>query len=65
MRKVVAAEYVTIDGVMLDPGGVGEIEQGGRSNPLEGFQNCDSCGGLVVFVDESAESVSTFDRLCG
>jgi dihydrofolate reductase len=33
MRKVVAAEYVTVDGVMTDPGGVGEIDQGGWSNP--------------------------------
>jgi dihydrofolate reductase len=32
MRKVVAAEYITIDGVMQDPGGVGEIEHGGWSN---------------------------------
>jgi dihydrofolate reductase len=32
MRKIVAAEYVTIDGVMQDPGGVGEIEHGGWSN---------------------------------
>ena len=33
MRKVVAAEYVTVDGVMTDPGGVGEIERGGWSSP--------------------------------
>jgi dihydrofolate reductase len=33
MRRVVVAEYVTLDGVMQDPGGVGEIEQGGWSNP--------------------------------
>jgi dihydrofolate reductase len=32
MRKIVAAEYVTLDGVMTDPGGVGEIEQGGWSS---------------------------------
>ena len=32
MRRVVAAEYVSIDGVMQDPGGVGEIDQGGWSN---------------------------------
>jgi dihydrofolate reductase len=32
MRNVVAAEYVTIDGVMQDPGGVGEIENGGWSS---------------------------------
>jgi dihydrofolate reductase len=32
MRKIVAAEYVTVDGVMTDPGGVGEIEHGGWSN---------------------------------
>jgi dihydrofolate reductase len=32
MRQVVAAEYVTIDGVITDPGGVGEIEHGGWSN---------------------------------
>jgi dihydrofolate reductase len=30
--RVVAMEYVTIDGVMQDPGGVGEIEHGGWSN---------------------------------
>jgi dihydrofolate reductase len=33
MRRVVAAEYLTVDGVMQDPGGVGEIEHGGWSNP--------------------------------
>jgi hypothetical protein len=33
MRRVVAAEYITIDGVMQDPGGAGEIELGGWSNP--------------------------------
>jgi dihydrofolate reductase len=33
MKRVVAAEYLTIDGVMQDPGGVGEIERGGWSNP--------------------------------
>jgi dihydrofolate reductase len=33
MRKVVAAEYVSVDGRMQDPGGVGEIEQGGWTNP--------------------------------
>jgi dihydrofolate reductase len=32
MRNIVAAEYITIDGVMQDPGGVGEIEHGGWSN---------------------------------
>jgi dihydrofolate reductase len=32
MRKVVAAVYLTVDGVMQDPGGVGEIEHGGWSN---------------------------------
>jgi dihydrofolate reductase len=32
MGRVVAAEYVTVDGVMTDPGGVGEIEHGGWSN---------------------------------
>jgi dihydrofolate reductase len=32
MRNVVAVEYVTVDGVMADPGGVGEIEHGGWSN---------------------------------
>ena len=30
--RVVAAEYATVDGVMQDPGGVGEIEDGGWSN---------------------------------
>jgi dihydrofolate reductase len=29
--RVVAVEYVTVDGVMQDPGGVGEIEHGGWS----------------------------------
>jgi dihydrofolate reductase len=33
MSRIVAAEYVTVDGVMQDPGGVGEIELGGWSNP--------------------------------
>jgi dihydrofolate reductase len=33
MRKVIAAEYMTVDGVMTDPGGAGEIEHGGWSNP--------------------------------
>jgi hypothetical protein len=33
MSRIVAAEYVTADGVMQDPGGVGEIEAGGWSNP--------------------------------
>jgi dihydrofolate reductase len=32
MRKIVAAEYMTLDGVITDPGGVGEIEHGGWSN---------------------------------
>jgi dihydrofolate reductase len=32
VRRVIAAEYVTVDGKMTDPGGVGEIEQGGWSN---------------------------------
>jgi dihydrofolate reductase len=32
VRKIVAAEYVTVDGVMTDPGGVGEFEHGGWSN---------------------------------
>lgn len=31
MGGVVAAEYVSLDGVMQDPGGVGEIERGGWS----------------------------------
>ena len=31
MGTIVAAEYLTIDGVMQDPGGVGEIEAGGWS----------------------------------
>jgi dihydrofolate reductase len=32
MARVIAVEYVTVDGVMQDPGGVGEIEHGGWSN---------------------------------
>jgi hypothetical protein len=31
--QIVAAEYVSVDGVMQDPGGVGEIEAGGWTNP--------------------------------
>jgi dihydrofolate reductase len=42
MRKVVAAEYVTLDGVMTDPGGTGEIEEGGWSNPYFDDQLADS-----------------------
>ncbi len=33
MRKLVVSEFVTLDGVMQDPGGVGEIEQGGWNIP--------------------------------
>jgi dihydrofolate reductase len=33
MRKVVVTEYLSLDGVMQDPGGVGEIEQGGWTVP--------------------------------
>jgi len=33
MSRIVAAEYVTADGVMQDPGGMGEIERGAWSNP--------------------------------
>ncbi len=33
MRKLVVTEYLTLDGVMQDPGGVGEIEQGGWTVP--------------------------------
>ena len=33
MSRIVAAEYVTADGVMQDPGGRGEIERGAWSNP--------------------------------
>jgi dihydrofolate reductase len=32
MRKVVVTEYLTLDGVMQDPGGIGEFEKGGWSN---------------------------------
>ncbi len=31
MRKVVVSEFVSLDGVMQDPGGVGEFEHGGWS----------------------------------
>jgi dihydrofolate reductase len=34
MGTIVAAEYLTIDGVMQDPGGVGEIDAGGWSAPF-------------------------------
>jgi dihydrofolate reductase len=33
MSNVVAVEYLTLDGVMQDPGGSGEIEHGGWHNP--------------------------------
>src|SRR5512146_557480 len=33
MRRLVVSEFVTLDGVMQDPGGVGEIERGGWSMP--------------------------------
>jgi dihydrofolate reductase len=33
MRKVVVSEFLTLDGVMQDPGGVGEIEGGGWNMP--------------------------------
>jgi dihydrofolate reductase len=33
MRRIVASEYVSLDGVMQDPGGVGEFEHGGWTAP--------------------------------
>jgi dihydrofolate reductase len=33
MRKIVVSEFVTLDGVIQDPGGVGEIEGGGWNIP--------------------------------
>ena len=33
MRKLVVSTLVTLDGVLQDPGGFGEIEQGGWSGP--------------------------------
>jgi dihydrofolate reductase len=34
VRKVIVSTYVTLDGIMQDPGGVGEIEHGGWSMPF-------------------------------
>jgi hypothetical protein len=31
MGKVIASEFVTLDGVMEDPGGAGKFERGDRS----------------------------------
>src|SRR4051812_457451 len=36
MRKLVVTEFVTLDGVMQDPGGVGEFEHGGWSFKVQG-----------------------------
>ena len=33
MRKLSLSTLVTLDGVIQDPGGFGETEQGGRGNP--------------------------------
>jgi hypothetical protein len=33
MRKIIVSEYVSLDGVMQDPGGVGEFEHGGWTVP--------------------------------
>lgn len=33
MRKIIVSEFLTLDGVMQDPGGVGEIEGGGWNIP--------------------------------
>lgn len=33
MRRLVVSEFVTLDGVMQDPGGAGEFERGGWSMP--------------------------------
>ena len=33
MRKIVVSEFVTLDGIVQDPGGVGEIEGGGWNIP--------------------------------
>jgi dihydrofolate reductase len=36
MRKLIASEYLSLDGVMQDPGGVGEFEHGGWTAPYWG-----------------------------
>jgi dihydrofolate reductase len=36
MRKLIASEYLSLDGVMQDPGGVGEFERGGWTAPYWG-----------------------------
>jgi dihydrofolate reductase len=33
MRKIIVSEFVSLDGVMQDPGGVGEFEHGGWTSP--------------------------------
>jgi dihydrofolate reductase len=33
MRKLIASEYLSLDGIMQDPGGVGEFEHGGWTSP--------------------------------
>jgi dihydrofolate reductase len=33
MRNLIASEYLSLDGVMQDPGGAGEIERGGWTAP--------------------------------
>jgi dihydrofolate reductase len=33
MRKIIVSEFVSLDGVMQDPGGVGEFEHGGWTRP--------------------------------
>src|SRR5882724_2502306 len=51
MRKLILSTFVTLDGVMQDPGGFGEIERGGWANDyfndeatafaLEALASCD------------------------
>ena len=33
MRNLIASEYLSLDGIMQDPGGVGEVEHGGWTAP--------------------------------
>jgi hypothetical protein len=34
MRQINVSTFVTLDGIITDPGGFGELEDGGRSLPF-------------------------------
>jgi hypothetical protein len=55
MRNIIVSEYVSLDGVMQDPGGVGEFEHGGWTTP---YWRCDKGGDMEPQIDSPARGRS-------